>query len=156
MASTWANAAVEVEDLALPIDGAGGRVLVRIFRAGGIERPLPVVLCTVRPRADGDHDDRVPRALAAGIPAAVLVAEQPDALEQLHGVLLWIAGDGGRRRLDGTRIALVGDELTRNQVAALSSLTESSGGPRLRGVVTIAAADTAFRTVLAALARALS
>jgi acetyl esterase/lipase len=114
---------VEVEDLALPA-GGHGLVMVRIFRPQEAEGPLPVILFV----DDLATDDRVARELAAGAHAAVLAREDGGCdLETGYELLRWISAQGGRRRLDGSRIAVVGGGFA----AELVQLNRTRGGPAL-------------------------
>ena len=122
------RATVEVEDIALPAGGRG-RVMVRIFRPSEVEGLLPVVLY-LRDRAGAD--DRVARDLAARAQAAVLLPDEESDryLETSYELLRWVAAEGARRRLDGTRIALVGD----GPAAELALLVLERGGPHVSAV----------------------
>jgi acetyl esterase/lipase len=119
---------VEVEDVALPADGSRA-VLVRIFRPPDAEGILPVVLYVAeRLRAD----DSQARTLAVEARAAVVVPERDFSGEAESGyeVLRWIASQGARRRLDGSRIAVVGD----GRADELVRLACDRGGPALCAV----------------------
>lgn len=116
---------IEVEDLALPT-GDGGRAMVRIYRPPDVGGVLPVVLCL----AEGlGADDWLARALAAGTRSAVVVPEELFSrdLESRYELLSWIAEEGARRRLDGSRIAIVGD----GRAHELVQLARARGGPDL-------------------------
>jgi len=134
---------VDVEDVALPL-GPGRRTLVRIFRPGQAERALPVVLhlqlgAPLR-RRDDVPGEWLARELAAGTGAAVLMPElapagrhrQREVLEQSYELLCWIAREGARRQLDGSRIALAGGGLGGSLAAALALLAARRAGPALR------------------------
>jgi hypothetical protein len=116
---------VEVEDVALPTGGPGG-ALVRIFRPPEVVSALPVVLY-LADRAGAD--DELARALAARSRTAVLVPEEELSrdLESSYLLLCWIAAQGARRRLDGSRIAIVGN----GRAADLVRLAGARGGPAL-------------------------
>jgi acetyl esterase/lipase len=120
------EADVEVEDVALPL-GERRRGLVRIFRPADSMGALPAVLYL---GAQGAAGDQLARELAAGVPAAVLVPDDDLAGQLTAGreLLRWIVAEGARRRLDGSRLALIGDRAA----AELALLTSDDDGPPLR------------------------
>jgi hypothetical protein len=132
------SAGVEVEDVSLP-SGASSRVMVRFFRSEEAPRPAPVVvfLCeAVSGGAGGERDDRLLRAIAADTRATVLVprpAPDPSGeLESLNDLLRWIAQDGRRRWLDGTRVALVAGGIGAELCDRLSLLARERAVPGFR------------------------
>jgi dienelactone hydrolase len=138
-AAFWhARRDVEVEDIAIP--AGRGQVLVRVFRPTAIARALPVVL-----QLHGDReavDDTLAREFAARAPAAVVAPERDtypaterDELDRAYSVLVWIASQGCRRRLDGTRIVLAGESAGGTLVVALARHAVRRGKPRLRALV---------------------
>lgn len=100
---------VEVEDLALPV-GSRGRIMVRIFRPAKAEGALQAVLYLPDPAA---MDEELARELARIAGVAVLVPDDEAAqrIEASHELLRWIVAEGARRRLDGNRVAVMGDGL---------------------------------------------
>jgi len=118
--------------------GPTGGVRVRIVRPRGTTAVLPVVLYLHGPGwvfgSAGTHD-RLMRELAVGADAAVVFPEYtrspearyPVAIEQIHTVARWLAGEDGPRGLDGTRMAVAGDSAGGNLAAALTLLAKERG-----------------------------
>lgn len=125
---------VEVEDVALPV-GVPSGVMVRIFRPRDAPQPTPVVLYLSDAAATtaDEHSDRQLRAMAVDSGAAVLVPELGPApvLERLYEVLRWVAEQGQRRWLDGSRVALAGGGDGATLCARLSVLAGERGGPEV-------------------------
>ena len=129
---------VSEEWLSLPGGPGGQRIPTRILRPVGAGRPLPVVLFLHGlgwTLTDAAAHDRLLTDLALGADAAVVVPEYtrapearyPVAVEQVHAVARWIAGQGGGRGLDGDRTAVVGASSGANLAAALTLLAKERG-----------------------------
>jgi acetyl esterase len=122
---------VEVEDVSMPVG-----VMVRIFRNREAPKPTPVVLYLSDVPTDGAESERNgdgPRGLAAATGAAVLVpTSPPDAgLEPLYAVLCWVAQQGARRWLDGSRVALAGEGMGAELCSRLALLARDRGTPSI-------------------------
>jgi acetyl esterase len=129
---------VEVEDVSLPIGGST-RAMVRIFRSEDAPQPSPVVLflCDQGPGSSTEEPYHYPRDIAADIPAAVVVPRaeldlRGSELEPLYKVLYWIAEQGQRRGLDGSRMALAGQGSGADLCSRLALLARERGTPGLR------------------------
>jgi acetyl esterase len=115
--------------------GPTGQVPVRIVRPAGAEGRLPVILYVHGGGwvfGDAHSHDRLVRELAVGAGAAVVFPEYnrspearyPVALEQCYAAAQWVVAHGVRKRLDGTRLAVVGDSVGGNMSAALTLLAK--------------------------------
>jgi acetyl esterase/lipase len=143
---------VEVEDVSLPVGGSR-RVMVRIFRSGDAPQPSPVVLylsdvsaVRAEDEPNGLSDHQV-RTIAGNTRAAVLVpspGQDPggDELEPLYEILCWIAQQGQRRWLDGTRVALAGTGSGAVLCARLAVLARERGARGVRAGSFLCTGDT--------------
>jgi acetyl esterase len=129
---------VEVEDVSLPI-GDAGRAMVRIFRSEDAPQPSPVVLylCDQATGSSQEEPYDQLRDIAAGTQAAVVVPGPAlglahGDLEPLYQILYWIAQQGQRRRLDGSRVALAGQGTGADVCSRLALLAHERGTPGLR------------------------
>ncbi|MEV7286285.1 alpha/beta hydrolase [Streptomyces sp. NPDC093252] len=127
------------EEWLVPPAPARPPLRVRVLRpvdSGG--EPLPVVLFLHGLGwllSDADAHWGLLRDLVLGADAAVVVpdydrppgARHPVAVRQCHAVLRWLARDGARHGLDGTRIAVVGVSAGANLAAALTLLARRHG-----------------------------
>jgi acetyl esterase/lipase len=115
-----------------------GDVNVRIVKPVGATGPLPAVLYVhgggwVLGNA-GTHD-RLVRELAVGANAAVVFvdydrspeAHYPVAIEQAYATARWIGREGAVEGLDASRLAVAGDSVGGNMVAALTILAKQRG-----------------------------
>lgn len=102
----------------------------------------------------GTHD-RLVRELAVGAGAAVVFPEYdlspevryPVAIEQVWTVAQWVVGEGVRKGLDASRIAVAGDSVGGNMSAALTLMAKERGGLDLRQqVLFYPVTDAAFDT----------
>jgi acetyl esterase len=138
--------------------GPTGEVEVRIVRPERPRTGLPLLLhCHGGGWILGDADthERLDRELASETGAVVVFvgftpapeAHYPVQNEQAYTVLAWAAAHGAEVGGDPARIALVGDSVGGNMVAALTLMAKERGGPPIRAQtlfypVTDAAFDT--------------
>ncbi|HZU15186.1 MAG TPA: alpha/beta hydrolase, partial [Candidatus Dormibacteraeota bacterium] len=138
--------------------GPTGRVGIRIVRPERSTTGLPLVIhCHGGGWVLGDEDthERLDRELANETGAAVIFvdftpapeAHYPVQNEQAYAVLEWAAEHGSEVGGDPTRIALVGDSVGGNMVAALTLMAKARGGPPIRAqVLFYPVTDAAFDT----------
>jgi acetyl esterase/lipase len=118
-------------------------VPVRIVRPKGATGVLPVVVYLHGAGwvfGNAHTHDRLVRELAVGTGAAVVFPEYslspearyPVAIEENYAVAAWVAEHGAEKNLDAGRIAIAGDSVGGNMVAALTILAKQRGGPRFR------------------------
>ncbi len=130
----------EIEDLT--ISGPTGQISLRIARPQGVSGALPVVMHFHGGGwvlGDKTTHDRLTRELANGAQAAVVFvdydrspeARYPVALEQCYAATVWAANQGAAHNLNGSRLALVGDSVGGNLVAASMLLAKQRGGPQI-------------------------
>ncbi|WP_422748531.1 alpha/beta hydrolase [Mycobacterium sp. WMMD1722] len=115
-----------------------GDVRVRIVTPVGAPRPLPVLLYLHGGGwvlGSARTHDRLVRELAVGAHAAVVFveydrspeAQYPVAIEQAYATARWIVGEGSQRGLDPSRLAIAGDSVGGNMVAAVTLLAKERG-----------------------------
>lgn len=133
-------------------------VPVRIVRPKGATGVLPVVVYIHGAGwvfGNAHTHDRLVRELAVGTGAAVVFPEYslspearyPVAIEENYAVANWVAEHGAEKNLDATRIAIAGDSVGGNMVAALTILAKQRGGPRfLQQVLFYPVTDANFDT----------
>jgi acetyl esterase len=132
---------VEIQDTSIP-GGPSGEVSIRILRPRAVTGSLPVILYSHGAGwvfGNAHTHDRLIRELAAGTGSAVVFtnyslspeARYPTALEEIYAALNWIAQDGQRAGLDGTRIAVAGDSVGGNMTAAVTLMAKQRSGPEL-------------------------
>ncbi|RBM11935.1 alpha/beta hydrolase [Streptomyces sp. PT12] len=138
--------------------GAAGRVRVRILRPDGVSGTLPAVLYLHGGGwVFGDEltHDRLVRELVAGAGVAAAFplydrapeARYPTALEQCYAVAHWLAEEGGRHGIDGSRIAVCGDSEGGTLAAGVALLAAERRDVRLRGQVLLyPVLDATFET----------
>lgn len=155
--SPVAKAEVDISDIRVP-GGPSGEVSIRILRPPGADRPLPVVLYIHGAGwvfGNAHTHDRLIREIAAGTGAAVVFpnyslspeAKYPVAIEECHAVAEWIAASGVQRGLDGARLAIAGDSVGGNMVAALTLMAKQRRGPRFaQQVLFYPVTDASFDT----------
>jgi acetyl esterase len=131
-----------IEDTTFPV-GPTGDTRIRIVRPPDATGPLPVVMWFHGGGwvlGDKDTHDRLVREVASGTGAAVVFvdyerspeARYPVAIEQAYGATRYVAEHGAELGLDPTRIAVAGDSVGGNMVAAVCLLAKERGGPRIR------------------------
>ena len=121
--------------------GPTGEIALRIVRPRGLPGPLPVVLYFHGGWVMGDKEthDRLVREIATGAQATVVFvdyarspeAHYPVAVEQAYAATQWVAANGASMNVDPSRLALVGDSVGGNMVAAVTLLAKERGGPRI-------------------------
>jgi acetyl esterase len=87
----------------------------------------------------GTHE-RLVRELATRVDAAVVFvnytsspeAHFPTAIEEVYAAAAWVAARGAELGLDGRRLAVVGDSVGGNLIAAVTILAKERGGPTFR------------------------
>lgn len=143
---------VPVELVAADIDdrtitgGPTGEVDIRIVRPTNARDTLPVVLhCHGGGWILGDKDthDRMTRELAAEAGAVVVFvnytpapeAQYPVQNEQAYAALEWAASNASELGTGPHRLALVGDSVGGNMVAALTLMTTQRQGPEVAAQV---------------------
>jgi acetyl esterase len=135
----------EIDDRMIP-GGPGGEVDIRIVKPGHSSGPLPVIVHLHGGGwilGDKDTHDRLVRELANGAQAMVVFvnytpapeAEFPVQIEQAYATLEWVVANAVEIGADPKRIALFGDSVGGNMVAALTMLNEERGGPELEAQV---------------------
>jgi acetyl esterase/lipase len=125
----------EVDESWVSVACDHGDVRVRIVTPVGCRRPLPAVLYVhgggwVLGNA-GTHD-RLVRELAVGAEAAVVFveydrspeAQYPVAIEQAYAAARWVVASGAAQGLDVSRLAIAGDSVGGNMVAAVTLLAK--------------------------------
>jgi acetyl esterase len=88
---------------------------------------------------DKDTHDRLTREIAVGANAAVVFvdydrspeARYPVAIEQAYAATKYVAEHGPELGLDPSRLALFGDSVGGNMVAAVTLLAKQRGGPHI-------------------------
>lgn len=131
----------EIEDRTIS-GGPTGEIALRIARPQGVSGALPVVMHFHGGGwvlGDKTTHDRLVREIANKAQAAVVFvdyerspeARYPVALEQCYAAAVWAASQGASLNLDGSRLALVGDSVGGNMVAASALLAKQRGGPQI-------------------------
>jgi acetyl esterase len=132
----------DIDDRVLPV-GPTGEVSVRIFRPKGSKSPLPAVMYF---HGGGwvlgskNTHDRLLRDLAKSTKAAFVFvnytpspeAQFPIPIEQDYAATRYIAEHGGEFGLDTSRLAVAGDSVGGNMVAAITQLAKERRGPEIR------------------------
>ena len=141
------------------IGGPTGEIALRIVRPRGLSGPLPVVLYFHGGGwvlGDRETHDRLVREIATGAQATVVFVEYarspevhyPVAVEQAYAATRWVAENGATIKVDPTRLALVGDSVGGNIVAAVTLLAKERQGPRITfQVLFYPVTDAHFETV---------
>ena len=122
--------------------GPTGEVSLRIVRPRGFSDPLPMILYFHGGSwimGNKDTHDRLVREIATGAQATVVFvdytrapeAQYPLAVEQAYVATRWIAENGAAIRVDPSRLALAGDGVGGNMVAAVTLLAKARRGPRI-------------------------
>lgn len=135
----------DIEDRTIP-GGPTGEVSIRIVKPRNTTGTLPVLLHAHGGGwilGDKDTHDRLVRELANAVRAAVVFvdytpapeAHYPVQNEQTYTALEWVVANAGQIGVDPARIALVGDSVGGNMVAALTLMAKCRGGPRFAAQV---------------------
>jgi acetyl esterase len=132
----------DVEEKVLPV-GPKGEVSVRIYRPQEVKGSLPVVMYF---HGGGwvlgskNTHDRLLRDLVNGVNAAFVFvnytpspeAQFPVPIEQDYAATQYIAEHGREFGFDTNRLAVMGDSVGGNMVAAVTLLAKQRNGPRIR------------------------
>jgi acetyl esterase len=59
-------------------------------------------------------------------------AHYPMAIDEIHAATKWVAAHGNEIRVDGKRLAIVGNSVGGNMTAAVALMAKHKGGPELR------------------------
>ncbi len=129
----------DIEDRLLPV-GPKGEVSVRIVRPRGVKEMLPALMYFHGGGwvlGDKDTHDRLIREIANGAGAAVVFvnytpspeAQYPVPIEEAYAATEWVARHGREINVDSSRLAVVGDSVGGNMVAAVTLLAKERGGP---------------------------
>jgi acetyl esterase len=129
----------DIEDRVIE-GGPTGEVRIRIVRPRNVDGELPIIVHTHGGGwilGDKGTHDRLTRELAAAAGAVVVFvdytpapeARYPVQNEQAYTALEWAAGHGTELGADPARIALFGDSVGGNMVAALTLMAGDRDGP---------------------------
>jgi acetyl esterase len=88
---------------------------------------------------DVDTHDRLVREIAVGVHATVVFVgfgrapeiQFPIALEEAHAATAYVVNNAARLKLDGTRLAVVGDGAGGNLAAAVTIMSKQRRGPKI-------------------------
>lgn len=133
--------AASVTDTTFPV-GPNGTTRIRIVRPEGAKGNLPVVMWFHGGGwilGDKDTHDRLVREIASGTGAAVVFvdyerspeARYPVALEQCYEATKYVVEHGSELGLDPSRLAVAGDSVGGNLVAAVTILAKQRKGPKI-------------------------
>jgi acetyl esterase len=123
--------------------GPTGEIALRIVRPRGLPSPLPVVMHFHGGGwilGDKETHDRFTRDIATGAQATVVFvdyarspeAHYPVAIEQAYAATQWVVANGASLGVDPSRLALIGDSVGGNMVAAVTLLAKERRGPHIR------------------------
>jgi acetyl esterase len=140
-AGSVAKRPAAIEDRTIP-GGPGGEISIRIVRPEGASGVLPVVMYFHGGGwvlDDKETYDRLVREIAHGAATAVVFvnytrspeARYPVAVEECYAATRWVATSGATLRLDGERLAVVGDSSGGNMATVVALLAKERGGPAL-------------------------
>lgn len=119
-----------------------GKISIRIVRPEGNLETLPVVMYFHGGGwvlGDKDTHDRLIREIANGAQAAVVFvnytrspeAHYPVAIEEAYAATKFIAENGEQFNLDSSRLAVAGDSVGGNMVAAVTLMAKERKGPHI-------------------------
>src|SRR5437764_6556173 len=123
--------------------GPTGEIALRIVRPRDLPGPLPVVMHFHGGGwilGDKETHDRLVRDIATGAQATVVFvdyarspeAHYPIAIEQAYAATQWVTENGATLGVDPSRLALFGDSVGGNMVAAVTLLAKERQGPQIR------------------------
>lgn len=135
----------EIVDRTIP-GGPAGEVSIRIYKPKDAETRLPIVVHTHGGGwilGDKDTHERLDRELTNATDAVIVFvdytpapeAKYPTQNEQAYAALEWAAENAEELGADAGRIALLGDSVGGNMVAALTLMAKERGGPKLAAQV---------------------
>ena len=149
--------AMDMHDEDLPV-GPTGKVPTRFIRPEGVGGKLPIVFYFHGGGwilGDKDTHDRLVRELAKGAKAAVVYpnytpspeAKYPQALDEIYAAVRWIARNGARIGVDGSRMALAGNSVGGNMAIATALRAKREQGPQIKLLLPMwPVADSSFDT----------
>jgi len=122
--------------------GPTGEIALRIVRPPGSHTALPGVMHFHGGGwilGDQETHDHLMREIATGAQATVVFvdytrspeARYPVAIEQAYAATKWVAENGALIGVDPSHLALVGDSVGGNMVAAVTLLARERGGPTI-------------------------
>ena len=131
----------QIEDVTFPV-GPTGSIPVRIVRPAGSTEVLPVVVYFHGGGwvlGDRETHDRLVREIAVGVQAAVVFvdysrapeARYPVAIEQAYAATRYVADNAAELRVDPLRLAVAGDSVGGNMVAAVTLMAKQRRGPKM-------------------------
>lgn len=133
--------AADIEDRKIAV-GPDRDVSIRVVRPKGRTGTLPAVMYFHGGGwvlGDKETHDRLVREIANGTQAAVVFvnythspeARYPVPIEEAYAATTWIAENGSRLNIDGSRLAVVGDSVGGNMAAAVTLLSKERRGPKI-------------------------
>ncbi|EPE97955.1 alpha/beta hydrolase [Rhizobium grahamii] len=122
--------------------GPTGSIKLRVVRPEGAKGKLPVVMYFHGGGwvlGDADTHDRLVREIANGAKAAVVFvdyerspeARYPIAIEQAYAATKYVTEHQKEFNVDAARLAVAGDSVGGNMVAAVTLLAKERGGPAI-------------------------
>lgn len=131
-----------IQDTEFPV-GPTGKVRMRIVKPQGAQGMLPVVIYVHGGGwilGDKNTHDRLVRELANGTNAAVFFvdydrspeARYPVAIEQVYAATQYVLDHARELGVDASRMAIAGDSVGGNMVAAVTLMAKERGGPRFK------------------------
>ena len=141
-AANVAKLPADIEDRTVP-GGPNGEVSIRIVRPKSRgESPLPVVMYFHGGGwilGNKETHDRLIREIADGARAAVVFvnytpspeAHYPTSIEEAYAATKYVAENGASMGLDPSRLAVAGDSVGGNMVAAVTILAKQRGAPKI-------------------------
>jgi acetyl esterase len=131
----------DITDTTFPV-GPTGTTRIRIVRPKGVTGTLPVLMYFHGGGwvlGDKITHDRLVRELADGVKAAVVFvdyinapeAKYPTQNEQAYASMKYVVEHARQLNVDPTRLALAGDSVGANMVAAVTLMAKERSGPRI-------------------------
>lgn len=131
----------DIEDKILPV-GPKGSVSVRIVRPKGNKEILPAIMYFHGGgwvMGDKDTHDRLIREIAVGTNAALIFVnytpspegQYPLPIEEDYAATKWVAENGKQINVDSSLLALAGDSVGGNMVAAVTLMAKKRNGPKI-------------------------
>lgn len=138
-------APARTEDRTLAV-GPTGRTDVRIYRPVNAKGPLPVIVYAHGGGwvlGDKGTHERLVRELTAGTDAIIVFvdyerspeARYPVAVEQIYGVLDYVAKHPAEFGADASRLAIAGDSVGGDMAAVVALMAKERQGPKLAAQV---------------------
>jgi acetyl esterase len=131
----------DITDTTFPV-GPTGTTRIRIVRPKGMTGTLPVLMYFHGGGwvlGDKISHDRLVRELADGVKAALVFvdyinspeAKYPTQNEQAYASMKYVVDHARELNVDPTRLAIAGDSVGGNMVAAVTLMAKERGGPRI-------------------------